>query len=263
VSSIDVDAAPALGFGLSDELPPLQTDWHQHTRHQILYAIHGLLHLEVATDSWVLPSHRAAFLTAGTPHRVRCERSVGLRTVYLDPLWLAPPPWDCRVFTVCALAKELLLYAMRWDHRSSPHDPLLQSYFVTLGRLALEWSENDPLPFHLPHPQSDELLRATRLVRTRLASPIGIGDIAKAAALSERTLRRRFQSELGMTPHAYLHAVRMLAALERLADPSASITTVALEVGFETPSSFSHAFRAFVGETPRDYRQRILAGPFS
>lgn len=113
----------SLGFGLSDELPPLQTDWHQHTRHQILYAIHGLLHLEVATDSWVLPSHRAAFLTAGTPHRVRCERSVGLRTVYLDPLWLAPPPWDCRVFTVCALAKELLLYAMRWDHRSSPHDP--------------------------------------------------------------------------------------------------------------------------------------------
>lgn len=53
-----------------------------------------------------------------------------------------------------------------------------------------------------------------------------------------------------MTPHAYLNTARMLAALDRLAVRSLSITEVALEVGFETPSSFSHAFTAFVGETP-------------
>ena len=255
---IDVDAALTPAFGLSDELPPLQSDWHQHGRHQILYAVHGLLHLEVGSASWVLPSHRAAFLTAGTLHRVLCERRVGLRTVYLAPSVLAAPPWDCRVFTVSPLGKELLLHALRWNHHSDPHDPLARSYFATLGMLALEWSERVALPFRLPVPQSEELQRATRFVHGRIGSPIGVSDIAKAAALSERTLRRRFQSELAMTPHAYLNTARMLAALDRLAVRSLSITEVALEVGFETPSSFSHAFTAFVGETPRDYRQRVL-----
>ncbi len=61
-----------------------------------------------------------------------------------------------------------------------------------------------------------------------------------------------------MTPRAYLHTARMLAALDRLADPAVPVTTVALDVGFETPSAFSHAFLAFVGETPREYRQRLL-----
>ncbi|MBL8636627.1 MAG: helix-turn-helix transcriptional regulator [Myxococcales bacterium] len=257
VQLVDVDAAKAPAFGLSDEFLPLTSDFHVHNRHQLLYAASGLLYLTVGASDWVLPPHRAAFLSAGTLHQVRCEQPVALRTVYLDPSIVAAPPWDCRVFTVSPLAKELLLYAMRWNHQSDPDDPLLHSYFSTLGQLALEWSEQGALPFRLPVPPSDELRRVTRLIRDRLDESLSVADLAKAAALSERTLRRRFASELGMTPHAYLHAERMLAALDRLTNPSLSITEVALAVGFETPSSFSHAFTAFVGESPRDYRQKL------
>jgi transcriptional regulator GlxA family with amidase domain len=161
------------------------------------------------------------------------------------------------VFTVSPLAKEMLLYAMRWNHQSDPCDPLLLSYFSTLGQLALTWIEQGALPFRLPVPQSEALRRATQILAERLDEALSVAELAKAAALSERTLRRRFVSELGMTPHAYVHAQRMLAALDRLTDPSLSITEVALSVGFETPSSFSHAFSAFVGESPRDYRQKL------
>jgi AraC-like DNA-binding protein len=254
---VDVDAALAPAFGLSDELSPLVSEWHAHNRHQILYASAGLLHLTVGTSDWVLPPHRAAFLVAGTQHRVRCDQQVSLRTIYLAPSIVAAPPWDCRVFTVSPLAKELLLYAMRWNHQSDPRDPLLQSYFSTLGQLAAEWSDHGALPFRLPVPQSEALRRATRIIADRLDEALSVTDLAKAVALSERTLRRRFVTELGLTPHAYVHAQRMLAALDRLTDPSLSITEVALSVGFETPSSFSHAFTAFVGESPRDYRQKL------
>jgi AraC-like DNA-binding protein len=256
---IDVDAARAPGFGLTEELRPFRSEWHQHKRHQILYAVRGLLHLEVAGDGWLLPPHRAAFLSAGTPHRVFADRAVSLRTVYLSPRLLPGrrPGWDCRVFTVGPLAREMLLYAMRWSHRSEPRDPLLRSFFITLAALALEWSEQGALPFRLPLARSAELRRAVRLVRDKLADPIGVPDLARAAAMSERTLRRRFLDELGMGPRDYLHTARMLAALDRLADPAVPITEVALAVGFATPSAFSHAFVAFVGESPRLYRQRM------
>lgn len=259
MSIVDVDAARAPAFGLLDELRPFRSEWHQHRRHQILYAVRGLLHLEVAGDSWMLPPHRAAFLAAGTPHRVFADRPVSLRTVYLSPRLVRGPGWDCRVFTVAPLAREMLLYAMRWSHKSDPRDPLLRPFFTTLATLALEWSEQGALPFRLPLARSAELRRAARLVRSKLCDPIGIVDLARAAALSERTLRRRFLDELGMSPRDYLHTARMLAALDRLADPAVPITEVALAVGFATPSAFSHAFTGFVGESPRTYRQRLTA----
>lgn len=258
MSIVDVDAARPPAFGLPDELRPFRSDWHRHRRHQILYAVRGLLHLEVGGDSWLLPPHRAAFLAAGTQHRVFADRPVSLRTVYLSPRPLrARPGWDCRVFTVGPLAREMLLSAMRWTHRSDPRDPLLRSFFVTLGTLALEWSEQGALPFRLPLPRSAELLRVAKRVRQKLGDPIGVPDLAAAAAMSPRTLRRRFLDELGMSPRDYLHTARLLAALDRLADPAVPITEVALGIGFSTASAFTHAFTAFVGETPRSYRQRL------
>lgn len=259
MSGISVDSVPAPAFGLSDELPPLCTAWHKHARHQILYAVAGVMHLDVDRASFLLPPRRAAFLSAGTQHRVRCDRPVSLRTVYVTPDLIEPVAWDCLVFTVSPLLREMMLSAMRWDHKTDPSLPLLRPYFVSLSLLVLELCENAKLPFRLPVPSSDELRRVTQFVRDNLGRPIGVCDLAKAAALSERTLRRRFQSDLGMSPHDYLHAARILAAMERLSDPQQSITMIGLSVGFESSSAFSHAFASFVGETPRDYRKRALA----
>jgi AraC-like DNA-binding protein len=255
--TFDVDAAVAPAFGLADELVPFATPWHQHARHQILYAVRGLLQLEVDSGSWLLPPYRAAFLTAGTRHRVVAERPVSLRTVYVAPHLVRQPGWDCRVFSVSVLAREMFLYAMRWSHKSDPRDPLLQSFFVTLATLALEWSEADELPFRLPVARSPELRRAAGLLRKAIDQPLQIAELARAAALSERTLRRRFSTELQMGPRTYLHTARMLAALAQLTHPARSITEVALAVGFATPSAFTNAFTAFVGESPRQYRQRL------
>lgn len=254
---IDVDQAVAPAFGLADDLAPFQSEWHAHTRHQILYSVRGALQLQVEDGSWLLPPHRAAFLRGNTAHRVVAERPIALRTVYVAPTLLPPPAWDCRVFTVTPLLRELLLYATRFGHDSPANDPLLLLYFRTLSLLTLEWAERGRLPYRLPAPQSEPLQRATLHIRRHLGSPLSVSDIARRAAMSERTLRRHFLAELGMTPHAYLHSARMLAALDQLADTEVPITTVALEVGFQTPSAFSHAFLDFTGETPRDYRRRV------
>jgi AraC-like DNA-binding protein len=256
---IDVDAARAPAFGLADDLEPFQSDLHAHSRHQILYALGGTLHLEVEGGSWILPPHRAALLSAGTAHRVIASGQVALRTLYIAAELAPPIPWDCRVFTVSPLAKELFLYALRWSHDGDPGEPLLRPYFQTVLGLALEWSERGLLPYRLPVPQSDALRRVTERIQRQLGQPLSVPALARAAAMSERTLQRRFVAELGLSPGAYLHTARMLAALERLADPQVPITTVALDVGFATPSAFSHAFNAFSGETPREYRKRVTS----
>jgi len=254
---LDVDRTRAPAFGLAEDLAPFRSEWHAHAKHQVLYALSGTMHLEVASGAWLLPPRRAAFLAAGTRHLVWSERPVELRTVYLAPHLLAQPPWDCRVFSVSPLAREMLLYAMRWTHESDPEDPLARPFFLALAALASEWAEKDAYPFRLPAARSVELRRATEHALARLGDPLAIDDLARTAGVSTRTLARRFADEMQTSFREWLHTARMLRGMDLLAAPEARVTDVALEVGFESLSAFSASFSTFVGENPRDYRRRF------
>lgn len=62
-------------------------------------------------------------------------------------------------------------------------------------------------------------------------------------------MSRRIRDETGMSFRELRRQARILASLERLALGQA-VTCVALDVGFDNPSAFIHAFRAVTGKTP-------------
>ena len=139
---VDVDAAPASAFCLTDELTPFTSNWHTHRRHQLLYAARGALHLEVAEAQWLLPPQRAAWLAGGTRHRVRATQSATLCTVYLEPSRLPTTPGgDCRVFVLPPLAREMLHYSTRWGPERTPRDAVAESFFATLEHELLTESD--------------------------------------------------------------------------------------------------------------------------
>lgn len=63
---------------------------------------------------------------------------------------------------------------------------------------------------------------------------------------------RLFRSEVGMTFGRWQQQIRLLRALEILA-VGQSVTTVALEVEFETPSAFIAMFKRAMRTTPAKY----------
>ncbi|TNF28829.1 MAG: AraC family transcriptional regulator, partial [Deltaproteobacteria bacterium] len=103
------------------------------------------------------------------------------------------------------------------------------------------------------------LARAAAHVRADLAAATA-ASAARAGGMSERTLLRRFVSETGGTFRDYLHAARMVRAMDLLLDPTARVTDVALALGYESLAAFSRAFRAYSGESPRDFRARGVEG---
>ncbi|MEZ4299939.1 MAG: AraC family transcriptional regulator [Polyangiaceae bacterium] len=131
--------------------------------------------------------------------------------------------------------------------------PLEDTFFRTLGALAVEWT-SAPLPFHLPVARTPELARAMDHLLTDLSAPHTLAAAARAAALSERTLARRFHDEADTTFRDYLQRARLLRATELLAAPAARITEVALAVGFDSPAAFTRAFTTFLG-SPSTYRR--------
>lgn len=78
---------------------------------------------------------------------------------------------------------------------------------------------------------------------------------AAAVGISKFYLVRLFRSATGMTLNNYLQQLRIEKAKELLLDPSQSISTIALDLGFSDHSHFTRVFRRFTGLTPLAFRQ--------
>jgi AraC-like DNA-binding protein len=73
--------------------------------------------------------------------------------------------------------------------------------------------------------------------------------VAKALALSVRTLSRRL-SEEGTTFAAVVEQLRRSLALQYLKDPGFSLAQIAWLLGYEGATSFNHAFKRWTGRSP-------------
>lgn len=77
---------------------------------------------------------------------------------------------------------------------------------------------------------------------------------AATSGLSSRSLARRWQAETGMTLSQWRQRLRVLLSLPRLL-AGEPVISVALSMGYDTPSSFIAVFKREMGVTPARYRR--------
>jgi AraC family transcriptional regulator len=81
-------------------------------------------------------------------------------------------------------------------------------------------------------------------------------ELAALCKLSVRQLTRGFRKSRGCSIGEHVAQSRLENA-KRLLATDQSVKVIAYSLGFASPSSFSYAFRRSVGETPRQFRQRV------
>jgi len=84
-----------------------------------------------------------------------------------------------------------------------------------------------------------------------------ISTLSRTLQISERTLTRRFQTALGMTPLTYLQTQRVARAKQLLELGELSLDRIVVACGYQDASSFRKLFSRQVGVTPREYRSRF------
>jgi transcriptional regulator GlxA family with amidase domain len=99
--------------------------------------------------------------------------------------------------------------------------------------------------------------RAQHWLHKNMAQDIRMLELARAMAVSDRTLARKFSAAIGQTPLEYLQAVRLQAARALLETGDMTVQSVAAQVGYNDASSFSRLFRQGVGLSPGSYRRRF------
>jgi AraC-like DNA-binding protein len=111
-------------------------------------------------------------------------------------------------------------------------------------------------------PREVLLLQVKDFLDRNLAGPgLTLDDAARANAISLRYLHLLFHGT-GETAQGYLRRRRLERAQELLLGSSReiSIAEVAWRSGFDSPSSFSRAYRARFGVAPRDARRKMALG---
>jgi len=108
-----------------------------------------------------------------------------------------------------------------------------------------------------------ELVHAACVILAgRFSESLSLEDLADSIGSSPYHLCRIFARQTGLTIHRYLNRLRLRHALERIADPAASLTRVALDLGFSSHSHFSEAFRREFGVSPSHVRRAFRPAAF-
>ncbi|HEX8520027.1 MAG TPA: helix-turn-helix domain-containing protein [Pseudonocardia sp.] len=113
----------------------------------------------------------------------------------------------------------------------------------------------------IPACAADGLARTLDWALEHLDVEHTVADLARRAAMSERSFARRFVAETGTTPHRWLTLQRVLLARRMLEDTDLGVDDVARRCGFGTGALLRHHFRRVVGVAPADYRRTFRTAP--
>src|SRR5262245_13506435 len=101
------------------------------------------------------------------------------------------------------------------------------------------------------------ILKVLVYIEAHLDEPICLENMAKVAKISPYYFHRLFRAYVGETVADFTKRIRLQRAAERLQYSKSPITHIALDTGYETPSSFCKAFTQKMQASPRQYRKKM------
>ena len=221
---------------------------HCHPRGQFIFSVRGITRVVTDDGIFLIPPSQAFWCPPNVTHELVFSGAVDIANLFIDPAWVYSLPLHPQIFNVSALVNYLVKRSMQMGCDYKPNGKEYRLMLVLLDEisvldkslLALPWSNRDKL---------------NAILCLLVKEPCNIDTIdqwAESIHVSPRTLARMFQKELGMTFTEWRMRIRLFYAIEQL-HAGKSVTYIALELGYSTPSAFIVAFRKIMDKSPLEY----------
>ena len=247
-ANLPMEAHTVLGF--EDVFPGGYVDQtHSHEHSQLAFSLSGVMSVIAGNASFVLPPDRAIWIPGNTPHQVSCRGEMRFQVVYVHP-GAGELPVKCRVFEVSPLLRGLIHEVTRFGHGYDEHGRegrIVQMLLDEIVRMP-------DLNVRAVMPDDPRLARVCQAIVESPSDQRDLDEWASYAGMGRRTFTRLFRQQTGMGLGTWRQQVRLMEAVSRLSTGEA-ITSVAYEVGYDSPSAFAAMFHRSFGVPPREYRK--------
>ena len=105
--------------------------------------------------------------------------------------------------------------------------------------------------------EGDRIREILDYVNNHYKEPISLANLSDQMFVSVSTLSRLFKKTTGVKFPDYVNQIRMQNAVTDLLSTNKSITEIAVENGFSTPSSFNRVFRDLYNTSPSQYKKNM------
>ena len=141
-------------------------------------------------------------------------------------------------------------YIQQCELLSSPSDILNLQY-----RMVLDYTERVER-LHLGKHPSKLTVDVANYIQRHMSEPITTERIAKELFLNRSYLSRKFKEETGETLTDFILKEKTEEAKRLLRSSDKPLTAISSYLGFSSASHFSRVFKAYVGSTPSEYREK-------
>lgn len=190
-------------------------------------------------------------LRATTHWRAAQDLARSYPRVTVDPAVLFVDNGQVLTSAGAAAGLDLCLHMIRTDHGAAAAADAARTVVMPPQRDG----EQAQIIRH-PAPRSDgPILQSTlQWMHENLHLPLTLGDIARHAHLSVRSLNRQFRAQTGTTPRKWLLTARLDHARELLETTDLPVERIAALAGFGSPVTLRSHFASRIGPSPSAYR---------
>ncbi|MFE0023267.1 helix-turn-helix domain-containing protein [Amycolatopsis sp. NPDC059021] len=174
--------------------------------------------------------------------------------VELEPDVLFVDDGDILTAAGSAAALDLSLHVITRDHGAEIVNAVSRRLVFTGHRAG---GQRQFVERPVPDVPDTSLAPTLEWARGRLNEPLTVADLAARAATSQATLHRRFRTELGTTPLAWLTTERIALACRLIERGELRLDAVADASGLGTAANLRVQLRRHTGLTPTAYRRRF------
>ncbi|WP_413721096.1 AraC family transcriptional regulator N-terminal domain-containing protein [Silicimonas sp. MF1-12-2] len=103
---------------------------------------------------------------------------------------------------------------------------------------------------------SNHVSRAIASIRSSIDAPLSVSALAEHAGMSKSSFHAHFKAVTGLTPGQYQKDIRLLEARRLVLEGKKAISSIAFDVGYESPAHFSRDYSQKFGHSPREDRNR-------
>jgi AraC family transcriptional activator FtrA len=174
--------------------------------------------------------------------------------VRVDPNVLYTDDGDVLTSAGTAAGLDLCVHMVRADHGARVAAEVARRLVVPPHRDGGQAQYiRSPLP--PPGAEADAISRVMAWALEHLDRPMTVADLARRAAMSQRTFARAFAAAAGTSPMHWLTRRRVAAAQELLESTDLPVDRIAEKVGFGSAVTLRARFSQVAGVPPSQYRR--------